>query len=129
MKTRFSPIFTILIIAALSISSSEMLAQETTVTTADFTINLEINNDAVTLRCTEGCDWKNITLNDKNTTIDSIGIISKKDAGRASLFIVTIEKNDKGITLRNIKGALWKNPIEINCDSCKLVVNQFGLLQ
>ena len=128
MKMYFVSRFAILTIALLSLFFSEMLAQSTTATKADFTINLEINNDVVTLTCTEGCDWKTLKVTPNNTSIDAKG--KQSIAANAKDFMITVATNEKGIVLKGLKGTDWTElPLACQGVSCKLAINQSGLLQ
>jgi hypothetical protein len=130
MKNLVKPSLIFLLFVTLCSLPTQMLAQLNSDTSANFSINIEMKGNNATLSCNQGCNWKKITLKDDSTTINENGIVSAKDTRVDALFLFNVQKNAQSIHIDGIKGTKWGQKIIITCiDSCKLVLNQFGLAQ
>lgn len=130
MKSPIAILLSVFFLTLFFLLPSETCAQETAVNTADFVINIEINNNEVLLKCTKGCDWKTLKATPNETRFDATGAKQNAAVADAAGFLISVSKNEKGVVLNGLKGTSW-TALPLGCKdiSCKLAVNQHGLLQ
>ncbi|EMR04247.1 hypothetical protein [Cesiribacter andamanensis] len=111
MKTKpylFTKSLLLLLLLALSPS---LHAQETGAKTAEFTWELNVDKDRITIRCAEGCAFTNLAFSSNRTvTLNQVGMLDlakNPDEASSSDFLITYQKKGNKVILTGIKGVAW----------------------
>ncbi|UAM96876.1 M56 family metallopeptidase [Polaribacter litorisediminis] len=97
---------------------------------ADFTIKIEKKRSSFMLKCTKGCDWKELTFNlNKNESIavDQFGAGNRTDySSDFKILVKNIEDEltDHTFTVESLKGTNWLNRSKLNTKN-KAEINQY----
>lgn len=118
-KARFFSLLVLLAAPLLFYSMLSMtLAQsDETPEVSDFTMVLETSDEAVHLKCKNGCAWKKLTFSaavgDAPQGVDQYGMTplprkQSKEQSDLANFVVTIKRTEDGVSLEGVEGTAFK---------------------
>ncbi|WGK65654.1 hypothetical protein [Croceiramulus getboli] len=102
----------------------------------DFEIEMNLQNQKISLTCTQGCAWKTLSFDlsqDTSQAVDEFGMSSQKDSNTmydpqlADFAFVVTYRSDK-VVLEGINGTAWKE-LSYSCPqlSCSRWINKAGV--
>ena len=96
----------------------------------DFTIKIEKKRSSFMLKCTKGCDWKELTFNlnkNESITVDQFGTGNRTDySSDFKILVKNIEDEltHYTFTVESLKGTNWLNRSTLNTKN-KAEINQY----
>lgn len=93
-----------------------------------FLITAEKKGNTIELKCEDGCNWSNITIDNKKAYVINDYGFSQGNTVDTDKFAFTIEHNESGVLLNGLKGTAW---IDLNFSlgqNKKQFINQLGMM-
>lgn len=125
----------------LTAGGNKLIAQtnEKKINKPKFSVFINATAGAISLTCTEGCNWKELSFNtidnNKIYIIDQSGLrtITKNTAkatAKKSKWLFSMSRIAEQLTLEGLKGTSWKK-LTLKCpnDNCTESVDQNGITQ
>ncbi len=96
-----------------------------------FQLVTSIDNNRVTMTCTEGCAFEELTFTaaqDFPRIVTFYGLAGKEPNDQETAFAFVLRRTATGVRLKSVRGTTWSE-LEYGCgyNDCSFVVDQFGI--
>ncbi len=94
---------------------------------ATFEIQVAHSGEGLLLKCTEGCNWKELNFSIKPNQIKNIDKSGLTNAQTSSAFLISLQKKKNILYLKGLKGTAWKDLNFTLSENSSQYFNQLGM--